>query len=348
MRNMFLAGNKKTIVLHLVVLLCLTLPGLVISSESGNSNAFGNPDYVVTMEPDWLSKPVTHDIKAGEADLVISLGQQTYPALHRFVEDYAARKNIKIVVQQGTCGVSAKKLARKEIDVAAFCCPPGNTDRLPGVEFHTIGIAPIALITNLDNEVSDISSEEARDIFGGKTIKWSEVPVEQGIKLPGKDIQPVVRLHCKKRPGHWRQLLDNEDLFSPDIREVGVIPDMIREVADNKSAIGFETLYMLEVYRNKGKVKVLSIDGHSPADLQYLLSAQYPIYRTYSLTTWKGNETANALSRELITSIEQYIEIKGDQLGIIPSSELRIAGWKFRNDELVGEPDGEEIISEHR
>lgn len=347
MPDTFILNTARKLLLFLVIPLCLTLPVISDASDRINDHAFGSPDHVVEMKPEWHSKAISYDKKAGDADLVVSLGQQTYPALHRFVEDFARSKNITIAIQQGSCGVSAKKLARKEIDIGAFCCPPGKTDRLPGLEFHTIGIAAIALVTNPANEISDLSATEARNIFSGKTMKWSEVPVENSIKLPGNDITPVVRLHCKKRPGHWRHLLDNEDLFSPDIREVGVIPDMIKEVADNKAAIGFETLYMLEVYKNKGEVKALSIDGHNPADEQQLLSASYPLYRTYNLTTWTDDSNA-ALSNELIASIKQHIETDGDRYGMIPSSRLRDAGWKFYKDELIGEPDGKNIFNEHQ
>jgi phosphate transport system substrate-binding protein len=348
MQNRFILSRSARDVKLLIALLCCNLPCLANAGEHDSSHAFGDPDYVVEMDAEWQNKPLSYDKSVGDADMVISLGQQTYPALHQMVEDFAANKNIKIVIQQGTCGVSAKKLSRKEIDMGAFCCPPGKTDRLPGIEFHTIGISPIALITNPANEISDLTTAEARNIFSGKTINWSEVPVEDEIKLPGKNIQPVVRLHCKKRPGHWRNLLDNEDMFSPDIREVGVIPDMIKEVAGNEAAIGFETVYMLEVYKDKGDVKVLKIDGHDPADLNYLLAANYPIYRTYNLTTWTGAQTSRELSHELLATITEFIERHGDRYGIIPSSKLRTAGWKFHRDELIGEPDGEEIFSERQ
>jgi len=320
----------------------------VIVAESRTINAFANPDYIVNMDEKWEGRSIIHDEKAGKADLVISLGQVTYPALHQFIEEYADRKGIKIVMQQGTCGVSAKKLSRKAIDVGAFCCPPGKTDRLPGIEFHTIGIAPIALITNPDNEFSGLSLSEVRKIFSGDTVKWSEVSAENNIRLPQKDIQPVVRLHCKKRPGHWRHILDTEDMFSPRIREVGVIPDMIKEVAETKSAIGFETEYMLEVHKKNGEVKVLKIDGHHPSDLQNLLFAGYPFYRTFNLTTWSGTGRDSMLSKDLVESIKKHIQTDGYKYGMISSENLRLAGWKFRGDELIGEPDGNEIFSEHQ
>lgn len=328
-----------------IVYLSFLFSGAVLASEYGTS-AFGNPDDVVNMSDAWKQNKIVYDEKLGGADLVVSLGQHTYPAFREFVADFAERNGKKIVIQEGTCGVSAKKLSKKMIDIGAFCCPPGKTDRLPGMEFHTIGIAPLALITNTSNSISEVSSSDAKDIFSGKSIKWSDVPVDNKIQLPEKNIKPVVRLHCKKRPGHWRHILDNENEFSLGIHEVGVIPDMINAVSNNREAIGYETLFMLDVHRKNGEVKALSIDGHHPSDLKYLLSANYPYYRSFSLTTWTEKHTENQLSQKLIDSIKKHIEEQGERYGMISSAELRRAGWKFTKNELTGEPDGNKVFTE--
>ncbi|VAW55030.1 hypothetical protein MNBD_GAMMA06-1399 [hydrothermal vent metagenome] len=348
--RIFFKLNYPVLFLCFLSFFSVVSSGLVLAESS--SIAFGDTTYQVNMDAEWLSRGVKHDEKLGEADLVVSLGQITYPALQHFVEDYAKQKGIKIVVQPGSCGVTAKKLSQKIIDVGVYCCPPGKTDRLPGIQFHTIGISPIALIAHPNNSLTGLTLKDARKIFGGDTVNWSEVPVAESAKnkinLPRDTIQPVVRLHCKKRPGHWRRLLENDDRFGRHIREVGVIPDMVKEVAETESAIGFETTYMLDVYKKQGEVKVLTIDGYSPDDLQQLLYAKYPFYRVFSLTTWVGSDKANKLSEELIVSIKKHIEMEGDKYAMIPSSKLREAGWKFKGHELAGEPDGKKIFSEHQ
>jgi ABC-type phosphate transport system substrate-binding protein len=314
------------------------------ASTSASSVDFGNPDDSMEMEDSWVNKPVAHEDKAGDADLVVTLGQQTYPALKDFIEDYARTHQLKIVTEPGSCGVTAKKLRRKMVDIGAYCCPPGKTDRLPGVVFHTIGVAPIALVTRPDNPVDNLSLEQAREIFAGKVIRWSEVSSGPGI-LADLKIQPVARLHCKKRPGHWKGLLENQDLFGPNVHEVGVIPDMITNVAKEQGTIGYETLYMLDVYREQGQLKVLTVDGMNPADLGKMVDASYPVYRTYSLATWADdNHSKQAMA--LVNAIRQHVETNSKKYGIVPVVKLREAGWKFRGDELVGEPDGDGVISE--
>jgi len=318
------------------------------TTDAASNNHFSNPESVADVGDDFASRDIQYDKEVGEADVVISLGQQTYPALHTVVEDIAHKLGIKVNVQPGSCGATAKKLLKKSVDIGTYCCPPGQIDRLPGLEFHTVAIAPIALTTNSANPINDVSIADARKIFQGEYVAWSEVPNHGDATDPitGEKIQPVVRLHCKKRPGHWRLLLDNQDQFSPRVQSVATISDMVKQVSDNKAAIGYEVPYMLKVHRDKGELKLLSIDGMQPEDLVKLLKAEYPLYRTYSMTTWSGENNKNEKAEELLAAIRDYIETNGGQYGFIPTSQLRLAGWKFRGDELVAEPDGAPLVGE--
>jgi len=308
---------------------------------------FTDHTHVKPMKQDWVDKKVTYDEKNKEADLVISLGQQTYPALHKLVEEMAEKRGINVKIEQGSCGKTAKKVKSKKIDIGAFCCPPMKGDRLPGLEFHTIGIAAIVFVTHPSNPLKNISSFEAQNIFRGEYVQWSEVPSAKKINFAGDDIQPVVRLHCKKRPGHWRHLLKNEDLMSPRLFEVGVIPDMIKQVVDNELAIGIETMYMLRAHKKEGKLKVLTIDDHHPSQETHLLNGEYPIYRTYNLTTWQGEGKNYEMAREFVQEIKEHIESHGENYGFISPSRLKKAGWKFKSDELIAEPDNMPVIHEH-
>lgn len=343
-----MAMHAHSSVLPVILLLALG----TAQAESSNplrSNAFSDPNIVAKIGDDFLSLPVQYDKKVGDVDVVISLGQQTYPALHKIVANIAREQGIKVDIQKGSCGSTARKLLKKSADIATYCCPPGKTDRLPGLEFHTIAITPLVLTTNSANPISNVSASDARKIFRGGYVSWSEVPGFQDAtdQLTGKKIQPVIRLHCKKRPGHWRLLLDNQDLFSPRAQSVGTIADMIKQVSGNKTAIGYETPFMLKIHRDKGDLKILSIDGNHPDDLDKLLKAEYPLYRTYSMTTWTNENNKNEKAEKLLAAITEHIEEKGGQYGFIPASQLRLAGWKFRRDELVGEPNGAPVISEH-
>lgn len=301
--------------------------------------SFTDPSQTVDMPEEWIKKPVRYDASAGKADLVITLDQHLYPAFLPLIQAYEKQNNMNIFVNEGTCGISAGMLSRKEADIGGFCCPPAFTDRLPGLLFHTVGISALALFVHPDNPIDNITIDQARQIFTGEIYRWSELESSEGKKGPNLPIQPVGRLHCKLRPGHWRLLLDNQDLFSTTLQEVGAIPDMIAKVASNKRAIGYEVLWNRLRYKDRGSVKVLNIDGYSPDMQPYLVSGKFPLYRVYNLSTWEGNGAASTRARKLVEYIIEQSEHLSEEHNIVPVSRLRQAGWKFKGNELIGEPE---------
>ncbi len=328
--------------------LCFVLSGallLPISASAAPSHdarqgpAFSDPDKLAPVPDGWSARPLQREPADQDADLVVALGQQSWPLLHKVIVEYGRSKNLNIAVKQGSCGITAGRLLKKSVDIGAYCCPPGKNDRLPGVVFHSLGISPIALIVHPDNPLTDVTTEQAREIFQGSVNRWTELDTPEPGKLD-RLIQPVGRLHCKIRPGHWRLLLDNEDQFSLRLFEVGVIPDMISQVARNPGAIGMEVPSMTAYHRAKGEVRMLKIDGHEATDLAHVRSGKYPLYRTYHLTTWEQDSEANRLARELVAYVQAHVEKIHKDISFVPPSELRAAGWQFRGDELVGVPAG--------
>ncbi|MBF0288539.1 MAG: hypothetical protein HQM14_12040 [SAR324 cluster bacterium] len=311
---------------------------MIFSSSAGahedglRGPAFSDPKKIHEMPTEWQKRPVQHDSSVGKVDLSIDINQQLYPFLEPLVQQYAHEKNIKINIRESTCGRSAGKLFRKELDMGAFCCPTGDTDRLPGLRFHTLGIIPIALLVHPDVALNDISLAQARDVFQGNISRWSE--------LGGKNIRikPIASLHCKKRPGHWRLLLKDEELFTSKFMDVGGMPDQIALLSSTRGAIGYETLNTANRFKHKGIVKFLTIEGFSPEDTSFLLSAKYPIYRVYNITTWEGENLRNPYAEGLVNYLLQHVENLADKYTVIPPSKLKQAGWKFDGNELIGEP----------
>ncbi|MBI4654221.1 MAG: substrate-binding domain-containing protein [Nitrospirae bacterium] len=303
-------------------------------------SAFSDPSQIMDMPEEWKKKSVKHEPSMGDVDIAITLDQQMYPDFFPpIIKKYAKDNNLKIFINEGNCGISGGMLSRKIADIGAFCCPPEKTDRLPGLRFHTFGIAPVAILIHPDNPIDNITLKQARQIFQGEISRWSELKTAKGGKGFDTPIQVVTRLHCKTRPGHWRILLDKEDLFTPNLIDVGAIPDMIAQVATNPKAIGFESL--IEVYQyqeEKGKVKILKIDGYDPHELSHLLTLKYPLYHVYSLTTWEREGVANPKAQKLVEYLISQVELRHKEFGVIPVSQLRKAGWRFKDRELIGEP----------
>ena len=306
--------------------------GLLFPSPSSGDQelrgpAFSDPSIIHIPDAQWADKPIKYSDDNTDADLVVDMNQQLYPFLLPSIEEFAREEKIEVKVYEGTCGKAAGRLNRKEIDVGGFCCPPGKLDRLPGLRYHTLGISPLAILVNGANKVDGITLEQARQIFQGSITSWAS--------LGGTDdpISMIASLHCGKRPGHWRLLLDNENLFSTRFLEVGDMPDQIRLISSTPNAIGYETLWVASRFGEKAAVKGLKLNGIDPSD------SSYPIYRVFNVTTWQGEGLGNPHAAKLVDLLMRKIEEIGPSYGLVPASRLRKAGWKFEGAELVGEPD---------
>ncbi|MCG6860378.1 MAG: hypothetical protein LJE70_03720 [Chromatiaceae bacterium] len=319
-------------------LLALATISTKVCAEKLGGEAFTDPAFVWQSVPsDWIEKPVAPEAEAQHADLAISLDQQLYPYLLPLIDKYAKQHGLTIAATKGTCGISAGLLFRKAIDIGGFCCAPGETDRLPGLRFHTLAIAAIALVVHPDNPVEDVTLSQARGLFRGTIAAWSSV-VDPPDPVVPQAVHPIGRLHCKLRPGHWRLLLDNEDSFGANLLEVGAIEDMVRSVAADPKAIGYETLWMVHNHHDAGAVKPLRLNGVSPDDAEALAQGRYPLYRVYNVTTWEG-AAAKPLAKDLVRFLLDRVEGTDSRFFMVPVTRLRANGWRFEGDELVGEPE---------
>jgi len=315
------------------VLLVTVIIGPVHAMDTLQAPSFSDPAQTQDMPKEWRDKKITYDESAKDADLVIDMNQQIYPYFIPALNKFAADEGIKIVILEGTCGKSAGRISHKQVDLASFCCPPGKIDRLPDQKFHTIGIMSLSLLVNPENPVKGVTLEQARAIYQGDIGNWSEVEGESLI------IKPLASLHCKLRPGHWRLLLGHEDDFGQDMLEVGEMSDMIALVAADKAAIGIETDLVAKRFKERGVVRSMDINGYSTNDLDSLLNLNYPLYRTFVFSSWSREDLSTNLSRKALKVIMDEAERIGPSIGLAPPSMLRKAGWKFQDDELIGEPD---------
>ncbi|MGN7611236.1 substrate-binding domain-containing protein [Magnetococcales bacterium HHB-1] len=322
----------------LIGLLCLHyIPSLHAQNDTIllKGPAFSDPDKIFDKPPAWKEKTITYEPWAKEKKLAILLDQHLYPAVLQMIEQFRQQKKIPLAIREGTCGVAEKMLNNKSIDIAGFCCPPSHWDRLPGLAFTTLGIASLAIIVHPDNPIDQLSEEMVRKLFRGDIYHWSKVPGAENFSLP---IQPIGRFHCKIRPGHWRHILNSEDDYSPNLMEIGTIPDMIASVSRYPGAIGYEVLWDLDRYKDKGQVKVIKVGQISPKDNQALAQGKYPFYRLYNVTNWTAKHLYNPQATALTNMIYENIAQVKKNFYFVNWKALKKTGWKFKAREVIGAP----------
>ncbi|MEG3641374.1 substrate-binding domain-containing protein [Magnetococcus sp. PR-3] len=302
-------------------------------------DSFSDPDYRVKKSEKWQKQPIRYGQWAKGADLALTLDQHLYAALTPIVARFAKQQGIEIVLKEGTCGVSQGLLNRKRVDLAGFCCPPAKTDRLPGLTFHTLSISSLAIVASVKNPIENLTQKQVRDIFQGHISDWGQIKGYQSGHLNNHAVWPVGRLHCTIRPGHWRRILADENLFSPRLDEAGSIPEMIQKVGRYPNAVGYEVLWdVIQFGGPKNPVKVLKVDGLHPNDDQALIEGRYPFYRTHSIAIWTPEAGQNPHAKALITYLNDNLSTLPKKFHLISSNRLRKAGWNFRGEELIGTP----------
>lgn len=329
-----LRANVFCCILFLSALIFYASPARAADLMGGP--AFSDPSVTMPMPDEWQAQPVEYEEWADGAALAVLLDQHLYGVYLDLVKEFARARGVDIAVREGTCGISAGLLSGRKVDLAGFCCPPATSDRLPGLVYHTVGVGPLALIVHPNNPVDDITLGMAREVFAGRRTRWAQVP---GAEAMGSAlIQPVARLHCKQRPGHWRLLLDNEDQFGTNLAEVGSIDDMMLSVSEDPLAIGHVATWNVTRLGGRWPVKVLRIGGVAPDDRQALLEGRYPLYRAYTVAVWEDPRVHKRLATELVAFLRESAGRLDPTFHMITVRELRDAGWIFTGDELTGGP----------
>lgn len=310
----------------------------VVAEESLRGPAFSDPRQLASMPEAWVKRPIEYEegAKKEKADVVITLDQQIFLMMGKQIAEYGKKKGINIVNQEGTCGISDGFMAKKRADLAGFCCAPDRQARLPGLKFYTLGVASKVFIVHPDNPVQNITLEQLRKVYQGEYTRWSEIAGMVG--APDIPLHVVGRLHCKARPGHWRLLLDHENMYSPRMKSVANIPDVVTEVMANPGSIGYETLTNIDDNVKGQAPKVLQLEGHDPRDLAAVATLRYPLYRTFELAIWEDKALRNPHVDDLVAFMLKEAEAMGAKHGFVPVSQMRQTGWLFYGDEVVGEP----------
>lgn len=192
-------------------------------------------------------------------------------------------------------GIKLAKQNKHDHETFGFVCCPLSQAELDKKQLKIYPLAkePILILVNQDNPIKDLSSSQVSRIFKGEIKNWKEVGGWD------KPIVVVTRLHCKKRPGHWKTILPSANDFRKDRLNVSSANEMVKLVSDFGTAIG-HTGSTWE-FAKDSRVKAITIN-HQVANAENLKKKQYPFFRTLSAITDMHP------SKDVLTTIKQVQE----------------------------------------
>lgn len=173
-----------------------------------------------------------------------------------------------------------------------------------GVELTMVPFCYDAFVflVNGKNPVDDLSVQEIRAIYTGKTRDWSAVADSKNGQAKGT----IIPYQRTKNSGSQTAM---ENLVMDGLPLSGAVEnyvsdgmsDLVQQVGDydnGQNSIGYSYLYYVDVLYKSGEIKTLSVDGVAPT-AENIQNGVYPFSTNYYAVYRKGDENAAAFAQWL-------------------------------------------------
>ena len=258
----------------LAALLCgvVVVSGLVVGCGSGNSSS-------------------------GSTKITISGSTSVGPTIEVLAEAYEKNNDVKIEVQQVGSSAGIKNTIEGTSNLG-MSSRDLKDEEAQNVEGTKIAIDGIAVVTNKNNKVEDLTVEQVKDIFTGKITNWKEVG--------GADAEIVV-VSREEGSGTRDGFQDILGFESADLIKNAQICDgsgnVKSTVEGNENAIAYISFGYV-----KDGIKSVKVDGVEAND-ENVLDGKYPISRPFLVVNKKDsiNDDAKAFVDFILSEEGQNI-----------------------------------------
>lgn len=184
--------------------------------------------------------------------VTISGSTSVGPVVEVLGEDFSAKnEGISVEVQQIGSSAGIKNAIEGTSQIGMASRDLKDEEKASGLKETQIAIDGIAVITNKNNEVKDLTLEQVKDIYTGKITNWKEVG--------GKDA-PIVVVSREDGSGTRDGFQENVGFESEELTKDAQISDgsgNIKSIVEgNENSIGYISFGYVD-----DKVNALTIDG---------------------------------------------------------------------------------------
>lgn len=217
------------------------------------------------------------------------------PLIEKIAEAFETEGLGSISVQGGGSGVGIEGAIDGTFDVgmASRALKDDEASELDATEICLDGIV---IVVNTNNEVNDISLEDAKKIYTGEITNWSE--------LGGADAE--IAVVSREEGSGTRDGFESVVGFeSEELVEKASIQNatgaVVSTITGNENAIGYISLGSLT-----DEVKSLTVDGVEASE-ETILDKTYTLQRPFVLAVNKDNESAKALFDFIFSDVGKKI-----------------------------------------
>ncbi len=205
-----------------------------------------------------------------------------------------------------------------------FVTEPSEDEKALSEKFDIpLDVTPVVLdgfvfITHKDNPVDSLTVEQIQGIYSGSITNWKEV---------GGEDAPIIPYQRERNSGSQtameQMVMKDVPLMDAppgyNISGMGGLIEVVAEYENSKSSIGYTyDFYLNNLYKNDN-VKVLAVNGISPAN-ENLVSGEYPFTTSYYAVIRRGDDGMGARLRDFMLTPEGQAMVQ--QAGYCPIGDV--------------------------
>ncbi|WP_019498788.1 phosphate ABC transporter substrate-binding protein [Pseudanabaena sp. PCC 6802] len=204
-----------------------------------------------------------------------------------------------------------QNLINNSVVIAASSRPLKPNEAQAGIQLIAIAKDSIAVVIGSNNPFkSDLTVGQLRDIYSGKITNWSQVG---GTNLP---IKVINRATTSGTRSLFQDTVMLGQPFAPDSANFITWPQdettaILRTIGNN--GISYATVSQVA---NQEIVRIVSIEGKSPLDVDAVKSGAYPISRSLFLAVRK--QTSPAVKQFVDLALSPQSQQTLQRLGFVP------------------------------
>lgn len=240
------------------------------STDTGNTDASSDANQSTDTTTDAGTSDASSDL-SGAISLAGSTSMEKLcEALSEsFMEKYP---NISVTVEYTGSGAGLESLAAGSVDIGNASRHLKEEETSAGAVENVVALDGIAVITDKDNEVTDVSAEDLAKIYKGEITNWSELGgQDEAIVVIGREAGSGTR-------DAFEELLDVADAcqYAQELDSTGGV---LAKVAATPGAIGYVSLDVVD-----DTIQTVSLDGVAPTE-ENILAGDYLLSRPFVMAT---------------------------------------------------------------
>ena len=190
--------------------------------------------------------------------------------------------DITVTAEYTGSGAGLEALAGGKTDIGNASRSLKDGEKQSGAVENVVAIDGIAVITNKDSVVADLTAQQLTDIYTGKITNWKDLGgADEAIVVLGREAGSGTR-------GAFEELLKVEDqcAYAQELDSTGGV---LAKVAATPGSIGYVSLDVVD-----DTVKALSLDGVEPTE-ENIVAGSYKLSRPFVMATLGTVEEQNDL-----------------------------------------------------